>query len=404
MNDERLSKAEILIRQKKYAGAEKILAALLSENSEDAYLFILLAEAKLGQDKLKEANEVIENAIKISPDEPLSFYVKSRILIQQDNLKEAEKFLQEAIRMDFEEADYVALLANIQLAQNKLDKALETANQALEIDPENALALTTRGLAFVKLGKTKEFFEAIELALREDPNNAYTHACYGWGLLENGEHKKSLEHFKEALRNNPNLDYARSGMVEALKVVNPVYRLFLWYDFKLSKMTARQKWGLIIGILVSSYVFKILAVFWLVGVLYFIVLSTWLIVPTSNMILRFNRYGNLLLDKNQKMSSNFVAGSFCVFIAGCLLCFFDVRFATVALFGFFMMFPFSVIFSPSENKWFLWFYTFLLAFLGVAFIAEFFLTGEAATMVCFIVLSIIFPWAVNFLRIRENSR
>jgi hypothetical protein len=256
----------------------------------------------------------------------------------------------------------------------------------------------------VKLGKTGEFFEAIEMALREEPNNAYTHASYGWGLLENGERKKSLEHFKEALRNNPNLDYARSGMVEALKAANPVYRLLLWYDFKLSKMTAKQKWGLIIGFLVFCHVFKTFAVFGLVVVLYVVVLSTWLITPTSNMILRFSRYGNLLLDKNEKMSSNFVAGSFCVFIAGCLLCSFDVKFATVALFGFFMMFPFSVIFSPSKSRYFLWFYTFVLAFLGVAFIAEIFLTGELTTMVFFIVLSVLFLWVVNFLRIREDSR
>jgi len=139
-------------------------------------------------------------------------------------------------------------------------------------------------------------------------------------------------------------------------------------------------------------------------VLYVVVLSTWLITPTSNMILRFSRYGNLLLDKNEKMSSNFVAGSFCVFIVGCLLCFFNVKFATVALFGFFMMFPFSVVFSPSKSRYFLWFYTFVLAFLGLAFIAEIFLTGELTTMVFFIVLSVIFLWVATFLRIREDSR
>jgi tetratricopeptide (TPR) repeat protein len=398
MSDDRLSKARILIQQKKYAGAEKILAGLLSENSDDAYLFILLAEAKLGQNKLKEADAVIENAIKISPDEPLSFYVKSRILIRQDNLKEAEKFIQESIRLNPEDADFFALLANIQLARKQFDDALETANQALAIDPENVLALTTRGSAFVKLGKTDESFDAIQLALREDPNNAYTHASYGWGLLENGERKKSLEHFKEALRKDPDMDYARSGMVEALKAVNPVYRLFLWYNFKLSKMTAQQKWGFIIGLVIFFQVFKIFAILGLV-----VVLFTWLVTPLSNMLLRFNKYGNLLLDKNEKMSSNFVAGSLCVFIVGCLLCFVNTKFAIVALWGFIMMFPFSVMFSPSKYRYFLWFYAFALASLGAALVVQIFLTGKASMAGPFIIPAVIFPWVANFLRIREDT-
>ena len=38
-----------------------------------------------------------------------------------------------------------------------------------------------------------------------------------WALIEQGEHEQAMEHFREALRLNPQLDWARQGIVEAMK-------------------------------------------------------------------------------------------------------------------------------------------------------------------------------------------
>lgn len=415
--DNRLSKVEILIQQKKFSAAEKLLSDLLREDSNNIHFLSLLAEVNLQQDKFENANSIIDNAIGLSPDAPHLFYIKSRLAIQQDNLSEAEKNINQAIEIDPYDADYFALLANIKIGKKQFDEALETSNRALEIDAENLLALNTRSTALNKLNRSEESFETIEGALREDPNNTYTHANYGWGLLEKGDHKKALEHFKEALANDPTFDYAQSGMLEALKATNPVYRIFLKYSFFMSNLTAKYQWGVIIGFYLGFRALRTIAknnetlqpyLIPLIIALGLIAFSTWVIAPISNLFLRFNKYGQLLLDKKEKMSSNFVAISLSAFIVGLILyiAFSDEKMLTIAVFGFTMMLPLGTMFSPSKNKYGLLIYTIVLAVLGLTAIGLTFLTGEMFNImtIVFIFGFVAFQWVANYMLIKEDNQ
>lgn len=414
--DNRLLKVEILIQQQKFGEAEKFLADLLSEDPNNIYFLSLLAEVKLQQDKFDEARIIIDNAIGASPDQPQLYYIKSRIAIHQDNLTEAEEQINQAISLYPYEAAYFALLANINLARKQFEKALENANEALEIDAENLQALNARSTALIKLNRSEESFETIEGALREDPNNAYTHANYGWGLLEKGDHKKALEHFKEALKNDPTFGYAQAGVLEALKAGNPIYRVFLKYSFWIGNLTAKYQWGVLIGFYLVSSVLRSIAnknealrpyLIPMVIALALIAFSTWVITPVSNLFLRFNKYGQLLLDKKQKMSSNFVAVSLAVFIVGLLSYFIlsDERFLVVAVFGFAMMVPFSVMFSPTKNKNALLIYAVAMVLVGVMGVFLTFSTNNMFNLMTtiFIFGFVIFQWVANFLIIKEDS-
>lgn len=414
--DNRLSKVEILIQQKKFGEAEKLLSDLLTEDSNNIHFLSLLAEVFLQQDKFENANSMIENAIGLSPDSPHLFYIKSRVAIQQENLSEAEKNINQAIELDPYDADYFALLANIKLGRKQFEEALEIANKALEIDAENLLALNTRSTALNKLNRSEESFETIEGALREDPNNAYTHANYGWGLLEKGDHKKALDHFKKALSNDPTFDYAQLGMLEALKATNPIYRLFLKYSFFMSNLTAKYQWGVIIGFYLGFKALRTIAknnealqpyLIPLIIALGLIAFSTWVIAPISNLFLRFNKYGQLLLDKKERMSSNFVAISLGACIVGLLLYFAlsDEKMLTIAVFGFAMMLPLGTMFSPSKNKYGLLIYTIALAIIGVIAIGLTFSTGEMFNLitVIFIIGFVAFQWVANYMLIKEDN-
>ncbi|WP_298650127.1 tetratricopeptide repeat protein [uncultured Proteiniphilum sp.] len=415
--DNRLSKIEILLQQKKFAEAEKILSNLLVEDSNNIHFLSLLAEVYYQQDKFDKANSIIDNAIGLSPDVPYLFYIKSRIAIQQDSLSEAELFIDQAIELDPYDADYFALLANIKLGRKQFIDALEIANRALEIDAQNLLALNTRSTALNKLNRNEESFETIESALREEPNNAYTHANYGWGLLEKGDHKKALGHFKEALTNAPTFKYAQSGMLEALKATNPVYRIFLQYSFWISNLTAKYQWGVIIGFYLGFRALKTIArnnealqpyLIPSIIILALIAFSTWVIAPISNLFLRFNKYGQLLLDKKEKMNSNFVVVSLGVFIVGILLYFAlsDEIFLAIASFGFAMMLPLSTMFSPSKNKYGLLTYTIVLGIVGIMAIGLIFSTGEIFNLmtIIFILGFVGFQWVANYLLIKENNQ
>lgn len=416
IEDNRLSKVEILIQQKKFANAEKLLSDLLTEDSNNIHFLSLLAEVNLQQDNFNEANVIINNAIGLSPDDSYLFYIKSRIAIQQDNFRDAEENISQAIKLDPFDADYFALLANIKLGRKQFDEALEIANRALEIDAENLLALNTRSTSLNKLNRSIESFETIEGALREDPNNAYTHTNYGWGLLEKGDHIKALEHFKEALSNDPTFEYAQSGMVEALKATNPIYRVFLKYSFFMSNLTAKYQWGVIIGFYIGFKVLRTVAknnealqpyLIPLIVAIALIAFSTWVLEPISNLFLSFNKYGQLLLNKKEKMSSNFVAISLGLFFVGLLLYFLmsDEKMLTIAVYGFTMMLPLGTMFSPSKNKYGLLIYTILLAVFGLIAIGLTFTTGEMFNVmsVVFIFGFVAFQWVANYMLIKENN-
>ncbi|TAE17435.1 MAG: tetratricopeptide repeat protein [Bacteroidetes bacterium] len=415
--DERLVKVDILIQHKKFADAEKILSSLLSEDANNIYVISLMAEVKLQQDQFEHALQLVDTAIGMAPDAPQLFYIKSRIAIQQDKLLMAESNIHQAIELDPYDDDYFALLANINLARKQFEPALEAANTALEINAENLLALNARSTALNKLNRSQESIETIAGALREDPNNAYTHANYGWGLLERGDYKKALEHFKEALANNPTLEYAQSGMVEALKATNPVYRMFLKYAFFMGNLTAKYQWGVLIGFYIGFKILRTIArnnealqpyLIPLIILLAIVSFSTWIIGPISNVFLRFNKYGQFLLNKNEKISSNLVAISFAVFVLSLLSYFFtkNEKLLPMVVYGFAMMLPLGTMFSPSKKKHILTIFSGVLAVIGLLAIGITFLKGEVVNIFSglFIFGFVAFQWVANYQSIKEDNR
>jgi len=130
--------------------------------------------------------------------------------------------------------------------------------------------------------------------------------------------------------------------------------------------------------------------------------------PISNLFLRFNPYGQLLLKKSEKISSNFVAGSLATFLLGALLYFIfsDEKFLTIAVFGFTMMLPFSVMFSPSKYKNTFLIYSIAMTVIGLIAIGLTFATGEFFNIASgvFILGFVAFQWLANFFLIREDNR
>lgn len=416
MEDPRFSKAQILIQQKRFKEAEAILQNLLSQDSDSINVLYMLAEVNIQQEKYDAADALIERAIVNAPYVSYLFFTKSRIAIQKDDYEAAETNIKQALHLDPNDANNFALYANIRMAQKRFEDALDYSNKALAIDPENLLALNLRSRSLVKLDRKEESFVTIEGALREDPNNAYTHANYGWGLLEKNDHKKALEHFKEALKNDPNNDYAKAGMIEAIKATNPIYRLFLKYSFWMSNLTAKYQWGVLIAFYVGFRLLGNLAessetlgpfLIPIIILLAIFAFSTWIMTPISNLFLRFNPYGQFLLDKNEITSSNFVAASLGVCLLSILLYFVtgNTLWTVVGFFGFAMMVPLGLMFTKTKSKNILLYYTFAMAAIGFIAIAVSFMNGEVFNTFSgiFIFSFIAFQWVTNYFMIKENN-
>ncbi|KAA3610493.1 MAG: hypothetical protein D8M58_05220 [Calditrichaeota bacterium] len=416
MNEQLYSRAEILIQQNRFDEADKLLSELIGQDPNNFHLLAMSSQVALELGKNNKAQDLINNAISQAPDEDYLHFIKGRVMLRLDKYDEAEQSLNVAINLNAGDADYFAMWASIKLERKQFDSALDLANNALGLDSENILALNIRSTAQLKLNKKDASFETIEDALKEDPNNAYTHANYGWNLLEKGDHKKALVHFSEALKNDPNFEFAQRGMIEALKARYIFYRLFLKYSFFMSNLTAKYQWGVIIGFYFAYRIINKISqnneslqpfltpVLILMAVLAF---STWVMRPISNLFLRLNKYGKHLLDKDEIISSNFVGFSFLAFLGGLALYIFsgESKWISIAVFGFAMMVPFSVMFASSRYKYALPAYAGVMFIVGLLAISNAFSTGVlfGGWATIFLLGFIAFQLIANFIMIKEDN-
>ena len=144
----------------------------------------------------------------------------------------------------------------------------------------------------------------------------------GWSFLEKSQPAKALEHFREALRLEPESDWARRGIVEAMKARYFLYRIVLGWFLWMLRLPSRTQWGILIGAFVGYQVLRNLAagqpqlkpfVAPLLIAYVAFALMTWMAAPLFNLLLRLNRFGRLALTREQIITSNWVG--LCVLVA-----------------------------------------------------------------------------------------
>ena len=303
-----LERGLLLYQQFNYAAAEKELKLAVAEEPNNSYARSLLAGCMLGQGREDEALNEVEAAISINPEDPFAHYVRSTIQLNRGNLKESLDSILEAIRIDPYADYYYAQLSDTFYYQDKLKESLDAADTGLALNPEDVDCINARGRVLVRLGRAEEAEESLTLALRREPSNSFTHTNLGWVKLRRGLIKESMEHFKEALRLSPNSQWAREGVVEALKSRNPLYyaalKLSLWF----SDLDVKVR---LLLILVLVFVEPLRAPIVLV------LIMVWFSDQLFNTVLRFDSYGKIVLTDEQIKSNNFFVAGLIVFaIAG----------------------------------------------------------------------------------------
>ncbi|OWK43309.1 TPR repeat-containing protein [Fimbriiglobus ruber] len=318
-------RALLLFQQSRYEPAEKELRQVLAADPDDAAAHALLALCLVQLKRFDPATDEAERAVAGAPDVPFSHYALATVRYHRHHYPEAEAAVREAIRLDPAAADYRALLGAILADRENWRGVLAAANAGLECDPAHAGCNNLKAMALVKLGRRVEAGETIEGALARDPDNAFTHANNGWAMLHAGDPTRALVHFREALRLNPDLEFARAGMIEALKARYWVYRQILRYFLWMSRLSPQARWGVVIGLLVGQQAAAAvaksnpeLAPFLeplLIAYVVFVV-TTWTARPLSNLVLRLSRFGRLALSREQRATSNLVGGCVLVSLVG----------------------------------------------------------------------------------------
>lgn len=201
--------------------------ALASDPDEpSAHALLALGLAHLGQSR--EAVEAGRRAVARDPEMAFAHYAHAWALLEYDDSIRAERAAREALRLQ-PGADEYGLLANVYSRQLRWKEALDAAESGLDEDPLNECCRNFRALALTSLGRTGEATSAVHQSLAADPDDAYSHANRGWLLLRVSNTEEALDSFLTALRLDPAMEWARLGVIEAMKARNRVYRLMLRY-------------------------------------------------------------------------------------------------------------------------------------------------------------------------------
>ncbi len=332
----------------------------LASDPDDATALSLLT---LGLAKLKQAAEAVEHgrrAVGVDPELPLAHYALGHALLAHDEVAAAEKAARESLRLD-PDSDAYSLLGHVFARQRRWQDALDAAEEGLALNAEHAGCANLRMMALSGLGRRDEAETVARKTLAQDPDNGATHANRGWLLLRQSKHDEALESFRTALRLDATLESARLGIIEALKARNGLYRLILRWALWMGNLDARSRWYVLIGLFIGARVARTVlrdnpSLWPLLGpalVLYTLfALSTWLADPISNLLLRLNPFGRLVLNKAETLASNIVGALLVTaVVAGVLFAVTTaVGWLVVAVAAFLMLMPVSGAFGAHGTR------------------------------------------------------
>jgi len=288
----------------------------LTAEPEDALAQALLALGLAHLEQSREAVEAGRRAVALAPELSFAHYALGWALLEHAEMKAAERCAREALRLDPDSHGY-ALLAQVHVRQKRWAEAIEAAEEGLQIDPEHAGCANLRALSLGALGRSDEAAAAMSNVLAVDPDDAFGLTNRGWLMLRQSRPQEALQSFREALRLDPTLDWARTGIIEALKARSALYRVVLRYELWVGSLTARAQWFLILGLFFGGRVVRaslradpaLWPVLGPVMALYIVVIfGSWIANPLSNLLLRVNPFGRLALSRAEKIASNVVGG------------------------------------------------------------------------------------------------
>ena len=321
-----LSRAIVLYEQGRYDLAEEELRLELAADPRSPRPHALLALCCSNREAFAEATTEAEAAIGLDPDSGFVHYVHALVMNDRNRDEEALRSIQEAIRLDPEDADHHGVHAAVLLKKRRWTDALQATERGLALDPEHLHCNNLRAMALAKLGRRAEAGATIAEALRRDPEDELSHANQGWTLLQEGRPREAMEHFREALRLRPGLEWARAGLIEAMKARNIVYRLLLRYFLWMARLSSRAQWGVMIGGYLGFRVLRGLArdnprlspwVMPLVIAYLAFCLLSWTGDALFNLLLRLDRFGRYALSKEQVIASDCVGA--CLFLGAVFL-------------------------------------------------------------------------------------
>ncbi len=401
-----LERGRLLLMQNRPKDAEIEFQKALQQDPQDAIAMALLAECYMESSRFPEALEMAKNAVHEEPEIPFLFYVLAKAQYYNKRIKDARQTIASGLEMDPENADFYLMLSNIEFYDENWQAALEAAKNGLALEPDSVNLINLRAQALVRLNRKEEAAVTMDEALRRAPEDSYSHANKGWIAMERGEFDQSVLHFREALKLNPTNTYARSGLKEAIKGKNLLYRGVLKYFFWVSKMSEKNRWAFIIGLYV---VYRIIIwaaeqyptiaplLYPLIAAYVIFAFSSWIAAPISNLFLQLHPLGKYALTDDERLGAN-ITGAVGAIALGCLIVFIvngNVLFQALGIVLGVLLIPVGGTFSVDERskaRKYLLMYTAALALSGLFWV----FTGQLFGLAILGFGVFAFSWVANY--------
>lgn len=302
---------------KKWEPALQEFLAHLAQHPDDSQAYSLAAYCELKLKRYGDATKTAAEAIAADPTDAHAHYMMSIVMRERNALPQSFEALNEALSLEPREPQYLTALAHLHLQTANWSEALDASDDALSVAPEHLGAINSRATALIRLRRVDEAEQSLQDALLKAPEDEETRANMGWLELERGRWNDALKHFESALAIDPESEWARDGLMHAMRAKFPVYGLVLrWFLFlnKYSAAIQRQIMfamfvgGRVIDYLLDKYPGLIVIVTPILALWRVFSYLTWTIRAATTLCLRCSSYGRMLVNKEELVESNIIGG------------------------------------------------------------------------------------------------
>ncbi len=217
----------ILLKQKKYDEAKKLMDDAIALFPKDPYFVIDRATLLLEQGKLQEALDMLTNlegAEEVDFEAKRKIYMsKAQIFSIQENLKAAEEELKKGEKLSEQEGEFdeemVFLLMNVYFADKDYEKTLDLARKLFEKTESGYIKETARyyvPLALKMLNRSEEALPLYEEAINEYRNQSLAFPAHLDAYLFRIMCLRDIEKYDKALEL---LDYVTKLQPESTDVL-----------------------------------------------------------------------------------------------------------------------------------------------------------------------------------------
>jgi tetratricopeptide (TPR) repeat protein len=257
-------------------------------------------------------------AVQRDPENAFAHWTLGAVLEDARRYEEAETAALRCLELAPWHVLGYTLLAHVHFGRGRWPEAIAAADAGLAVDPADEGCQALRMVALRNRDGSNRWAGSLESLLRRFPASSWVRSGQGWAALEGGGAADARTHFEQALTLDPTSEWARSGLIEATKARNPVYRLvlrfFLWFD----RLPTRLRWGIIAAGLILFAAFRDatsanpglapvtlpLMAFWVA-----FVLLSWTVRPLSDFLLWLDVSTRRLIPDQRRTAAQLVAGT-----------------------------------------------------------------------------------------------